>query len=463
MNNVTEYFKQAEPAFATYANLEPEVPSTDELKNDTVGMSPTQAARFAARWRVVAQYNDPQSGLSATVFSEVGGSGQYLAIRGTEFSDFLRDVIVSDGIIFVGYLPELMPQYNAFKRQVASWLADGTLSGSFTVSGHSLGGYLASALMAEYPANAAQAYLYNAPGLNGVLGGVTAAILDAFGIAAPLDPARIVNVKAQAGTSLIAGLGAQVSPPIPIAIENQVNNPDRPASYNHSQRVLTDALAIYALYSEFAPSLSVEQIGHIVRASSNSAAGTLEGVLDALRATLGIASPTEVEDREALYANLYALQQSAVYRNLKGAAAVRILAGESAASIVAKAESDFGYFFALYHGLPMAIAGGARQWRCAGVHRRLAHRPGGLRGLAPEDRPPGPGAARSEHHCRCRELADAGLGPGARGQHRAQRVVALSADHAPAPAHLRQGNRRRRAARPQRRSIRRPPLRHGWR
>ena len=250
MNSTITYFEQAELALAAYSCLTAGM--TDAayklaLIGDGNGMSSTQASAFAAIWNVVDQYTDPTTGVSATVFQAVTGGPKYLAIRGTGG----LDDIGADIDLAVGLPLGFNLQYIALKTQVATWLADGTLVSGFTVSGHSLGGYLAVGLEADFSGSIGQAYLYNTLGLNGVLGSVTGAILDALGITAPVDPSKISNIKADAGTSPIAGLGAQVAPAVTIHIEDQffsdVSNP--PGSYNHSQRVLTDSLALYAAYA----------------------------------------------------------------------------------------------------------------------------------------------------------------------------------------------------------------------
>ncbi|MGN2393271.1 hypothetical protein, partial [Pelomicrobium sp. G1] len=64
MNTIADYLKQAELALAAYAeNLYPGIPLDNfltALESGGKGMSPTQAARFASRWRVVDQYTDPR-------------------------------------------------------------------------------------------------------------------------------------------------------------------------------------------------------------------------------------------------------------------------------------------------------------------------------------------------------------------------------------------------------------------
>ena len=166
MSQVNEYFRQAELSLAAYANLSAGEPSQTELIK--AGFSSPQAKDFASKWTVASQHTDAATGLSATVFQEISTGNPYLAVRGTEPNDFLRDIIINDGLIAVGYLPDALPQYRLLKDQVAQWISNGTLNNGFTVSGHSLGGYLVTALTADFAANVTQTYLYNAPGLNGV-------------------------------------------------------------------------------------------------------------------------------------------------------------------------------------------------------------------------------------------------------------------------------------------------------
>jgi hypothetical protein len=143
MNSTVTYFEQAELALAAYSNLTQGM--TDAayklaLIGDGNGMSSAQASAFAAKWSVVAQSEDPLTDLSATVFQEVATGKRYLAIRGTEgVLDYVADYVIINGT------PSLLnPQYQSLKTIVQNWLGNGTLTSNFTVTGHSLGGYLAA-------------------------------------------------------------------------------------------------------------------------------------------------------------------------------------------------------------------------------------------------------------------------------------------------------------------------------
>jgi len=368
--SIQNYFDQAQLALAAYGDLLPgalnSAENAAELVSDSVGMTSTQASAFAAKWSVVTQYTDSGTGLSATVFQEVATGKHYLAIRGTnDVNDLITDVV---DIALLG-TAEIQTQYAGLKSKVQEWLGNGTLGSSFTVSGHSLGGFLATALTADFAANVPQTYLYNSPGLNGILGGATAAILEAFGITAPIDASKVINLKADAGLSPIAELGAQVAPAITIHIENQLLSDavNPPLSYNHSQRVLTDSLALYAAYAQVDSTVSVQSITNILKASSNLNGNTLELALDNLRELLlGATIPGTVpEGRESYYTNLYQLTNWLDVRNQGGAPALKLdtLTSYGGTTIASKAQAatpvGLAYRYALAGLNPFALTGDA--------------------------------------------------------------------------------------------------------
>ena len=89
MSQYSEYFKQAELALAAYGNFTTDIPKQSELTD--AGFSTVQARdSLIPTYRVVDQYNDPNTGLSATIFrhtSDVFNTNSFLAIRGTEITD----------------------------------------------------------------------------------------------------------------------------------------------------------------------------------------------------------------------------------------------------------------------------------------------------------------------------------------------------------------------------------------
>jgi hypothetical protein len=340
MNTITEYYNQAELAFAAYSDLVRGMTKDayiTALKDNGNGMSAVQAADFASKWLVVDSYNDI-TGVSATVFQAVSGGAKYLAIRGTQgLTDYLADYLILNG------LPStLNPQYLMLKTQVQAWFADGTLTPGFTVTGHSLGGYLAAGLVADFGSRISHAYLYNAPGNNSSI----SQIAQALGLTATPDASKVTSLRADAGISPIAGLGNDFSPPISIAIENQflagVSNP--PLAMNHSQQVLSDVLALYQTFAELDPTITISQITQIFKSANNQNELTLEYGLDALRnIILGKiivdAAPSPEGNRDTFFTNLLDLENSSAFKSLIGK--VTLVAPPTTAS---EARADFGAF-----------------------------------------------------------------------------------------------------------------------
>ncbi|SDE53483.1 hypothetical protein [Desulfuromonas thiophila] len=167
MSTITDYYKYSELALASYSDLAAGMVQQDyidALMNDGDGMSQKQAETFAPNWTVLDQYDgmveetyydefgDEQTflnptGLSVTLFED-GSGKQVVAIRGTEPTDL--DDIVTD-IIDIGVLgtSEHQAQYAALSAQIQKWKDDGTLRTNFSVTGHSLGGFLATNLARE--------------------------------------------------------------------------------------------------------------------------------------------------------------------------------------------------------------------------------------------------------------------------------------------------------------------------
>lgn len=343
MTTITEYLAEAELALAAYANLT-SGSYTNALQD--AGMTSVQANLFASTYTVVDQFSDPLTGVSATVFQR--GTTKYLAIRGTQgVTDYLADYIILNGTP-----SSLNPQYVVLKAKVTAWLNDpNILKGqTFTVTGHSLGGYLAAGLLADFSANISHAYLYNAPGNNSL----TSQIMQAMGIEPTPDASKITSLRADAGISPIAGLGNDFSKPIPIVIENQlagVSNP--PLALNHSQQVLTDALAVYDLFARVDPTVSVATITSIIKAASNRTGNTLEAALSALGWVYFKTYPTGETSRDAFYTNLYDLQGVIGSNHGK----VVSLTGQSRAQIATLAKTDIAYRHALEWLNPFVVTG----------------------------------------------------------------------------------------------------------
>ncbi len=283
MSIIGNYFEQAQLALAAYANLSLGMSSTEYVTElESAGMSEAQAATFASEWTVIATLDDTLTDTQATVFKNIVTGKNVLAIRGT--SSLIDGA--ADAFILNGTPIEFNFQYKKLKEQVQSWIDNGILTTGFTVTGHSLGGYLATGIVADFSTEVSQAYLYNAPGNSSTL----SQVLQFVGITNTPDPTKITSIRADSGISPIAALGSDVVIPTSIAIENQFlsDEEDWPLALNHSQQILTDSLAVYAKLAEFDPNLNTNDYKTLLASAAYGTSASLERIVDSLESLFGI-------------------------------------------------------------------------------------------------------------------------------------------------------------------------------
>lgn len=344
MSTSRNYSIHAELAMASYGNFSGETIRTIELTEKNVGMSTSQAESFVQSWKVSAQYTDPLSGVSATVFESADGT-KCLAVRGTELEE--KDLL-ADGIL-VSPIPAMFnPQFSMLEFKLNAWLKDpDILQGqNFTVTGHSLGGYLAAAVKQSFP-QVTEAYIFNAPGVWGLLGNLADVISNDVDLNA-IDQSKIWNLRGSEGLSIIAGLGNQLGTPVTIQTEAAFNN--------HSIVLLTDALAIYSAYSQLAPDQDIQDISKLIDAfgSTQDAGGsnvkTLESALDALRnillnpdngkIVLSVNYKTPSDTRDIFYENMHAEAFQKKLAELADKVDLTIFSDLSTSDILSKVESN---------------------------------------------------------------------------------------------------------------------------
>jgi VCBS repeat-containing protein len=357
---ITEYLTQSELALAAYANLVAGVPNSAALIE--AGMSDSQAKNFAAHWRVINQYNGQvqdsyyddfgqlvtclvQTGLSVTLFEEVGTGKQVVAVRGTQDATDWVTNIIDIGVLGTD---EHQAQYKALTAQVKKWLDDDVLQSGFTVTGHSLGGFLATNLALDYAGDVTHTYVYNAPGVTGAVGGILAAIHNELSPDNPIAiPAVLPISNIVATADPVSEIGLSFASPIVLTVESFLSA--------HGIVGVTDALAIYDLFARVDPTVSVDTITSIIKAASNQSANTLEAALSGLGWVYFKTYPTGETSRDAFYANLYDLQ--GVIGSNQGK--VISLTGQSRAQIASQAKTDIAYRHALEKLNPFVVSGSA--------------------------------------------------------------------------------------------------------
>ncbi len=355
MSNLGWYSFYAETALTAYAvNLvSGSFNNVDRYRDPDVGMTRTQAQTFDATWAVLQQSSPAINGFSAVLLqrkNEVGNAvgEKVLAIAGTDgWADLITDVmnIAAYGTVLG------MPQYLSLESFYAELVTSGKLGASekITMTGHSLGGFLAQAFTVRHSTVVSATYTYNAPGF-----GTLEVMLGFFGVTDTTGAAaKITNVHATDGISMTAGRGVMVGAWQPVRIETDAN----PLN-NHSIVKLGDALAIYDTYAKLQPNISMEQASALFVASGEGDRRQ-EDALDALRTVFIGSSSNDVNktptgSRDVFYSNLYQLQSNAVFKTLSGQVRLLPVTAEFVSSARAASDTAMAYRYALLELLPFA-------------------------------------------------------------------------------------------------------------
>ena len=376
---INTYFEQSQLALAAYAiGLSPNM-SSENFTNALIGsegksMTQSQAEAFVARFEIIDSQQNTGSGFAATLFRErstpetreAGTAGQYrLAVRGTEFDiDKVNDLVIADagGILLNGVAKaQITDMYNYYTRLLGLGKLD--TNTPLTVAGHSLGGHLAAAFTRLFPV--ATGYSFNGAGFYDTPS--VAVFFDLLaGHPTTFNPSRIKNIYGDAAVEVVSNAWwhTQYGERIPVFIENQLQVPGPQLSFNHSQLILSDSLALYDLFSKIDASLTINQINVIIESMvpekgeqpalvvTSKLEDALEAVADIIKGTSGVEIPAG--NRDAYWTTFLGL------RNVVGEASpyhVVILAGQSESSIASTAETSMAYRYALTELNPFAIEG----------------------------------------------------------------------------------------------------------
>lgn len=399
-----DYFDKAELALAAYADfsLAPRdgsgVLDRDKVKEALVKLkgipffekepdfSSTQADKFLERFDVLDQYTaDPiLNGFSATVFREKATGQIYFVNRGTNFPDeILSDIVLTDAVLASGGKPmnQIVSMVNYYLRLQAGSsntaqqievvpLAGGSFrfatpvegvgpgigNASVVVAGHSLGGYLSTIFGYLFGTTTSSVYTYNAPGS----WGVDATMRNLAALLGNANPTYASNRQTNLiGDYLVSAVPGHRGTDIRIFEEGSA----------HSQKVLTDSLAIYNFLAKLDPNLTPSTIDSLLKASTATDSDSLEQTLDIVRKTIlgtGISltrtagAADSQATREVFYANLYGLQNSAPFIALAGQAKIESLATSGADTLATLAQSGpdaLAYRYALKELNPFALLG----------------------------------------------------------------------------------------------------------
>ena len=161
-------------------------------------------------WRVVRQFGSFTQGFYAALFAK--GRTLALALRGTDDGwDIIPDLL-----IFMGQLPDQYAHATAAFDRSASYIGAGGMFKKFALTGHSLGGGLATLLAVQ---TGHPAVTFNAPGVSRSLASSLPSLTTTITSTLPGDAAkaRVVNIRANFDIVSI-GTGPQVGSVDSIAV-----------------------------------------------------------------------------------------------------------------------------------------------------------------------------------------------------------------------------------------------------
>ena len=425
--NTSAFTDMAELAFSAYgqfASVGP--PSVDDLKilnGDLAGFSDLQAKRFRERFDVaVPTFNDATSAggsgrtsFDVTVFKGVLGENNgkvFISLRGVaqkDPSDTANDLqAISDILINGAAFAQIVEMYNWWQRvstpkgidqpryvsqfmltpdgrgavrtvdaagtgEVAALIAL-TPGAKVTVTGSSLGGHLAMAFAALFPASTDGVVAFNSPGFSNdsfvqrlftTLGGSRPAA------GHPLITNVVSSEADNAGNQLdlIAGFPGGSYPGVQhiIPIENQyfsdVTDP-KWTSWNHDQRQVTDALTVFNMLQRLDSSLTLEGFGSLLRAAAEGENRSLENLVDAVESFLGVNAAQMFagnSNRDKLHRAVQAIVGGAPQSPVANAAFLSLIGhvdihlADAAMSVAAR--TNFGALVALQELSPIWISG----------------------------------------------------------------------------------------------------------
>ncbi|MEW8693438.1 MAG: hypothetical protein AB2535_20575, partial [Candidatus Thiodiazotropha endolucinida] len=369
------------------------------------GFTPTQTTDFVRHWRVADHQPDTTSGFSATLFERLGdggaGTGEYaLAMRGTlGVVDISEDLF---GIAGQGIAREQAADLYRYYRRLTTpagasveyttqeiLLLTALESGSFSplttsvaylevlarttldtglgelganaridITGHSLGGHLAMLFSVMFPEAVNHVYTYNGAGL----GGIGAQILDLAGYNGVIPSHQVTNIVSDQGVDRTAGLGYAIGDTERIFIEQGSG------IHNHSIANAVDSLAVYNLLASIDANATLGGLSPILAATVNHTerARTYETVVSALSEFFIAPIDLVPGDRDVFYQAIQVIetelfvdrdvsvpQLEPAYQNLTVVSLPELTQDQ----IIAQANSDIGYRYALTHLNPFAITG----------------------------------------------------------------------------------------------------------
>ncbi|WP_287468314.1 calcium-binding protein [Hydrogenophaga sp.] len=290
----------------------------------------------------------------------------------------VRSVSASEAISSANLLPLHAAPFSGGQVMVLERIADAVPTGELVsaliadsdyqldVTGHSLGGHLAMAFAALFPSNTASVTSFNAPGfidspINQTFFGRLGGVVPTQSSIGDITTNVVANHAGtgDVGWQGIAMLHSRPGIAVDVPIEEQFlasGEPVKPAARNHSQMVLTDALAVYRLVEQLSGEVPSAKFADLLGVAAHYKYAELEGLVGVIAASLGVRTaplPSGHDQREVLYATMKGIATFVADKGLNGQISLDI----ASESTRANARLEFGDFLALYNLGPFVLNG----------------------------------------------------------------------------------------------------------